>query len=201
MKKAGEPQQPILSKAELELRDLKLDLNIVDTAFDKWYREEEALSTVLNMKVIRQRNIDFRQKLEAWKRRADERKRLQRRAFQQYQKVKQAFEKHQDDFNFEKDKVIGCVLDFNQFNEEKEQIEKEEKIINDFLCQLPEGGIGHQIIEVKDLERVLDNETRAFKLESTLLRDFAAIVRAECVLEQNFFSFYDIPDLIVKKKY
>lgn len=60
LKKAGEPQQPILSKAEIELRDLKLDLNIVDTAFDKWYREEEALSTVLNMKVIRQRNIDFR---------------------------------------------------------------------------------------------------------------------------------------------
>lgn len=54
---------------------------------------------------------------------------------------------------------------------------------------------------MKDLERVLDNETRAFKLESGLLRDFAAIVRAECVLEQNFFSFYDIPDLIVKKKY
>ncbi len=58
-----------------------MDLNVVDTAFDKWYREEEALSTVLNMKVIRQKNIDFRQKLEAWKRRADERKRLQRRAF------------------------------------------------------------------------------------------------------------------------
>lgn len=81
--------------------------------------------------------------MEAWKRRADERKRLQRRAFQQYQKLKQAFEKHQDDFNFEKEKVIACVIDFNQFNEDKEQIEKEEKIINDFLCQLPEGGIGH----------------------------------------------------------
>ena len=26
-------------------------------------------------------------------------------------------------------------------------------------------------------------------------------MRAECVMEQNFFSFYDIPDLIVKKKF
>ena len=48
---------------------------------------------------------------------------------------------------------------------------------------------------------MLDNETRAFKLESALLRDFAAVVRAECVMEQNYFSFYDIPELIVKKKY
>jgi len=30
-----------------------LDLTTVDAIFDKWYREEEALSTVLNMKVIK----------------------------------------------------------------------------------------------------------------------------------------------------
>jgi hypothetical protein len=54
---------------------------------------------------------------------------------------------------------------------------------------------------MKDIERILDNENRAFKLESTLLREFAVTVRAECVMEQNFFSFYDIPDLIVKKKF
>jgi len=100
----------------------------------------------------------------------------------------------------EKERVIACVLSFLQFYEDKEQIEKEEKIINDFLCQMPEGGIGHQIMEIKDLERVLENETRTYKVENSLLREFAATVRAECVMEQNFFSFYDIPDLIVKKK-
>jgi hypothetical protein len=65
---------------------------------------------------------------------------------------------------------------------------------------MPDGGIGHQIMEIKDLERVLENETRAYKVENSLLREFAATVRAECVMEQNFFSFYDIPDLIIKKK-
>ena len=101
----------------------------------------------------------------------------------------------------EKERVIACVLSFLQFYEDKEQVEKEEKIINDFLCQMPEGGIGHQIMEIKDLERVLENETRTYKVENSLLREFAATVRAECMMEQNFFSFYDIPDLIVKKKF
>jgi len=110
-------------------------------------------------------------------------------------------ERHQEDFNMEKERVIACVLSFLQFYEDKEQVEKEEKIINDFLCQMPEGGIGHQIMEIKDLERVLENETRTYKVENSLLREFAATVRAECVMEQNFFSFYDIPDLIVKKKF
>ena len=34
-----------------------------------------------------------------------------------------------------------------------------------------------------------------------VMRDFAQVVRVECVMNQYFFSFYDIPDLIVKKKY
>jgi hypothetical protein len=50
----------VLTKQELELRDLRLDLTTIDAMFDKWYREEEALSTVLNMKVIKQKNIDLR---------------------------------------------------------------------------------------------------------------------------------------------
>lgn len=33
------------------------------------------------------------------------------------------------------------------------------------------------------------------------MRDFAAIVRSECVMNSHYFSFYDIPDLIIKKKY
>jgi len=47
----------------------------------------------------------------------------------------------------------------------------------------------------------LENENRNFKQESNLLRDFATTVRSECVMNQHFFSFYDVPDLIIKKKY
>lgn len=43
----------ILTKAELELRDLRLDLATVDVLFDKWYKEEENLSGALNMKLIK----------------------------------------------------------------------------------------------------------------------------------------------------
>jgi hypothetical protein len=39
---------------------------------------------------------------------------------------------------------------------------------------LPDPGLGHlAILEIKDLERLLENENRAFKIESNLLRDFA----------------------------
>lgn len=177
---------------------MKLDLAIVDNTFDKWFKEEESLSGVLNMKLIKQKNADLRVKLDVWRKRTDERKRYKKRVFEHGKKVRTAFEKYQDDFNIEKDKVISCVIDYTQFVEQLDRAVKEEQIIFGFLCQLPETS---QILEIKDLERILDTETRQNRVEINLLRDFAAVVRTECVLNQYFFSFYDIPDLIVKKKY
>jgi hypothetical protein len=144
----------------LELRDLRLDLRTVDSMLEKWYREEETLSGVLNMKLIKQRNQELRSKIEAWKKRADERKRHQRRAAEQARKLKAQFAKMQDDFNIEKERVIACVIDYTQFLEEKEDIEREEKTINDFLACLPEGGVSHSILEIKDIERLLENDIR-----------------------------------------
>lgn len=34
-----------------------------------------------------------------------------------------------------------------------------------------------------------------------LFNDFITVVKTQCVLNQHYFSFYDIPDLIVKRKY
>jgi hypothetical protein len=65
-----------------------LDMAIVDSLFDKWYKEEENLSGALNMKLIKQRNTDFRLKLDAWKRRVEERKRLARRTFEHGKKIR-----------------------------------------------------------------------------------------------------------------
>jgi hypothetical protein len=60
---------------------VKLDLAILDKKYDEWLREDESLSGFLNMKFIKQKNTEFRQKLEAWKKRGDERKRIKRKTF------------------------------------------------------------------------------------------------------------------------
>lgn len=53
-------KEQLLTKSELELRDLRLDLAVIDTIFDKWYKEEENLSGALNMKLIKQKNMELR---------------------------------------------------------------------------------------------------------------------------------------------
>lgn len=125
-------------KSDADLRDLKLDLAIVDNMFDKWYKEEESLSGVLNMKIVKQKNNDIRLKLDVWKKRLDERKRLKKRTFEQGKKLREVFNKFSNDFNIEKDKVLECIVDYNRFIDDKEKFEKEEKIVNDFLSLLPD---------------------------------------------------------------
>jgi len=49
--------------------------------FDKWIREEETLSGVLNVKLTKSKNTDLRLKLDTWKKRLAERARIKKRAF------------------------------------------------------------------------------------------------------------------------
>ena len=106
-------------------------------------------------------------------------KRLKRRTFEHGKKLREVFDKFSNDFNIEKEKVLECIIDYNRFVEDKEKYEKEEKVINNFLSLLPEST---QILEIKDLERLVDNENKAFRSEITILRDFAQVVKTECVL-------------------
>lgn len=51
------------------------------------------MSGVLNPALTKKKNVEFRQKLEAWKRRKPERKRIQTRLFEQGKKIREEFTK------------------------------------------------------------------------------------------------------------
>lgn len=90
------------------------------------------------MKIVKQKNNDIRIKLEGWKKRYDERKRLKKRSFDHGKKLREIFDKFSNDFNIEKEKVLECIVDYNWFVEDKEKYEKEERVINNFLTLLPD---------------------------------------------------------------
>ena len=59
-----------------QIYDLRLDLAIIDAEYKKWAVEDSSLSGVLNNKINKSKNTDFRMKLDAWKARKMERKAL-----------------------------------------------------------------------------------------------------------------------------
>jgi hypothetical protein len=49
------------------------------------------------------------------------------------------------------------------------------------------------------IDKLIDNITLSFNADFRVLERFSGWVKAECVMNQFFFNFFDIPDLIVKK--
>jgi hypothetical protein len=48
----------------------RMDIMILETHFEKWFREEDSLQAFLNPKVAKQRFADFKTKMDVWKARS-----------------------------------------------------------------------------------------------------------------------------------
>ena len=178
------------------MTDPRVDINILDGLFDKWFKDQEAVSGVLNIKVTRNKNIEFRKTLESWKKRTKERLRLKKRIFERGKQLRAAFEKYQDYFDIDKEKIVSCSINYNDMTESLAKERKEEKVLNDLLARLPES----TYIETTDIERLINIEQEANKAKFNILQEFAQSVRTTCVMQQFYFSFFNIPEMLVRKK-
>lgn len=75
-----------------------------------------------------------------------------------------------------------------------ELVKNNEKTLNDFLLNLKE----FKILEIRDLKKCLDNHRIEKENEFAVLTDFVEKMSRECVLNQHYFSLFDVPDMIVK---
>ena len=103
-----------------------------------------------------------------------------------------------DKHNQNKDRIEKCITDYNSFTEDMNTVRKENKIINDFLSNLP---VTLSIVMIEDLEKLLKTEQNKINSKMRMLNDFVVTVKQECVMNQQFFSFFEIPEVIVKKNY
>ena len=87
---------------------------------------------------------------------------------------------------------------FDGLQEDLSKLSKEEKILNDFLVQVPENFI---VLEVRELDSIAEKFEKVFKDTFQILQDFVQHVKQDCVMDKFFFNFFDIPDLIIKMKY
>jgi len=88
--------------------------------------------------------------MESWKARKNERKQAKKRMFENGKLLRAEFEKSKTLFNMDRELILKCINDFQEFDEKAEMLRKDNKTINNFLEQLPEGS--HQMLEMKDLE-------------------------------------------------
>lgn len=59
---------------EEEIDMMALDLSILDNLWNKWAQEDDSLAGVLKPAITKQKNTDFRLKIDSWRKRKDQRK-------------------------------------------------------------------------------------------------------------------------------
>jgi hypothetical protein len=78
---------------QIEMDEIILDLVIVQQQYDKFASEDDSLSGVLNVKLTKLKNADFRLKLESWKNRKGERKNVKKKKFEHGKSLRADMEK------------------------------------------------------------------------------------------------------------
>lgn len=176
----------------------RLDITVLENNFEKWFREEDSLQAFLNPKVAKQRFQDFKTKVEVWKSREKQRARVKKSYKKHTQKLRSTLIEKAKRFTIDNELVHQCMTIFDGLQEDLSKLSKEEKILNDFLVQVPENFI---VLEVRELDSIAEKFEKVFKDNFQILQDFVQHVKQDCVMDKFFFNFFDIPDLIIKMKY
>lgn len=154
------------------------------------------MNGVLNARVTKQKNQEFKLKLDAWKKRPNERKRIKKRTFEQGKKVREDFEHFIRSFDHDGQTIRNCQGDYHNLVEDLQKTRKEEKTFNDLLQLLPDVGV----LEAFQIDKLIENQTNTFNSEFRILERFTGWVKTDCVLDQFFFNFHDIPNFILQRR-
>lgn len=161
---------------ELDAAPSRLDLAVLDTHFDKWLIENEALSGVLNRDLTKRKNQEFRQRLEAWKRRANERKRYKKRIFDQGKKIREEFQCLLGEFDL-KEPIHECSAAYENMFDDLVKTRKDEKVINDLLALLHEKNVG--ILEISHIQALINQQQAITDATVLVMTRFVQQVQTE----------------------
>ena len=172
----------------------KLEIEAFNMQYEEWVKQEENLSGVLNTKTLSLKNMEIKEKINYWRESIDLReigaKRLEQKQFQ----LNQILSKYVEDLSIDKEKVQACLSDFHELMDNTKMNNNNERILNDFLLHLKE----FKILEIRDLKKTLDQFRIEKGYDHAMLSEFVEKICRECVLNQHYFSFFDVPDMIVK---
>jgi hypothetical protein len=145
--------------------------------------------------VTKNKNSEFRMKVEAWKKRENDRKKIKLRMYDHSKMINEYFEKTK--INFEPNDLIHeCHNAYLEHTDKLKKIYKDEKTLNDFLSEAPDVAV----LQILHIEKVIDARTIAFAAKHKILENFIFKVRTKCITNGNNFNFHNMPEFIIKEK-
>ncbi|CAI2379134.1 unnamed protein product [Moneuplotes crassus] len=172
----------------------KLSMEALSTAYDEYLKQEENLSGVLNTKTLNLKNTELKDKINYWRQRKDLRELTTHKINEKEQEIEEITAKYSREITVDKELLEQCIKDFSDLTRDRHETIKQENCLNNFLLELKD----FKLLEIRDLRKCMENHLTKFYDDFTMLNTFVERVSRECVLNQFFFSFFDVADLVVK---
>lgn len=174
--------------------DKKLEMEALHLYYEEYLKTEENLSGVLNTKTLNLKNMELRDKINNWRESQEFREGTTEKTNEKQRQVFEVLSRYHKELSMDKDMIEKCKGDLLELMENRNAAVKSERTLNDFLLTLKD----FKILEIRDVKKGLDTYKSVFYNNHAMLNDFVDKISRECVLNQHFFSFFDVPDLIVK---
>ena len=94
--------------------------------------------------------------------------------------------------------IHECIKTYTEFQDYLRRQYKNEKNLNNFLIGLPKNS---PKVEPSEIKRLIDKADVAHRDVQEILYQFVELVKQECVMDGNYFTFTSLPELIVRKNY
>ena len=155
-------------------RDVKLDLNVLQVKFDSFVKTSDSMSSILNVKLIKQRFADFQTKLKVWRTRDRFRKRQKKQFKRHAERLNEVCNDFLNMFPNDQSIVHECNKTYTEFQDYLRRQYKNEKNLNNFLIGLPEND---QEVKPEEIGRLIIKAEIAHKDIQERLTQFVELVK------------------------
>lgn len=173
-----------------------MDLADWNMPFDQFYKSQSSMGDILNPKAVKAKSNEIRQKLDVWKKRDGERKRLKKRTNERSKQIRDKLKKMEEKFDHDMLNVGEVSGKYHELFDDLNKNRREETWFNDILAKVTTV----QMIQPRDIERVMELTKRANDMTNQIVEKFAAQVRTDCIVQLKFFSLHQVPEMLVKNR-
>ena len=122
--------------SELAKIDQLMDLVDFNLPFDQFYKAQSSMGDILNPKAVKAKSNEIRMKLDVWKKRDGERKRLKKRTLERSKQIRDKLTKQEEKFDHDMLNVGEVSSKYHELFDDLTKNRREETWFNDILAQV-----------------------------------------------------------------
>lgn len=191
-----------LSKRESSIfsteRGKYIHLQDLSSLYETFVKEYEGINHTLSIYNLNVKKGEYKKLLEFWKEFRDDYKKKLSKIDNNSKQIFQQLAKFKELFHINAYMLEDAISRFNDFIKSQDEYSHYLKRIYNFCFNVTNQEEG---LVVEEVEKAINHMIMQFGTDTQTIKVLIEDIKANCLLKKNFFSFYDVPDMMLTKTY